>query len=305
MQVPADGKNGRENPFSKLFWCESCQFGTLQPVPSEAEVAKFYQLDTYYTQGQTHFEDGEPLSFLDRVRQHLAWRLDRGRPLDAQVIHELLGKRAARICDIGCGSGYLLGELVKLGHSVMGVEVDPAAVSRNNPTVTVFAGTAEALPDEVRRERFDLVVLSHVLEHCRDPLAALQNARSVLAEGGLLVCEVPNNEASAFIQQGCSWEMFDVPRHLHFFTRRSLTRAIEKANMRVASVDYGHYYRQFTNSWIATERKLWRNLMQGASRPSPEPQLNSRLRAWWLLAATMVAPREQKYDSVMVIATLA
>jgi hypothetical protein len=113
---------------------------------------------------------------------------------------------------------------------------------------------------------------------------------------------VPNSAAAGMQQSGVAWAMFDVPRHLHFFTRRSLRGFCEQVGLRVESVYYAHYCRQFSNAWVATERMLWDALVSLAAEPGPRPQANSKLRAWKLLGTTLLASDERKYDSVGVIA---
>jgi hypothetical protein len=61
---------------------------------------------------------------------------------------------------------------------------------------------------------------------------------------------------------------------------------------------YCGYCRQFTNDWIATERRNGEVLRRaGAAAP-----LTGRLRAWLLLLRTAVAPARRKYDSVGIVA---
>lgn len=306
LRVPDDAKQSRAAAYD-VYWCDTCAYGAVQPIPSVEQVAEFYRLDRYYTQGESHYEAEGEKGLLDQLRTHVAWRLDRGTPLAGRAIHEALGRKPSRIIDIGCGNGQIAAELATLGHSIVGVEVDPNAISRRlrERGLEVLAGSAEILPPELAPRSFDCVVMNHVLEHCRDPLLALQNARSLLKPGGRLLCEVPNNAAAALEHVGSAWEMLDVPRHLHFFTQRSLQRACEAAGLRVKGVKFGYYRRQFTNAWINTERRLWSNLMGARTAASPAPAQNSKLRAWRLLLKTFAAPAERKYDSVNVTAVQA
>jgi 2-polyprenyl-3-methyl-5-hydroxy-6-metoxy-1,4-benzoquinol methylase len=303
LHVPVDCVKREPNRFAHVFWCERSGYGRIHPLPRPGEVAALYDLKTYYTQGDSQFAQGGPPSLLDRVRDHLAWRLDSGIPLTTQRVQALIGEPSAEICDIGCGSGRLAGGLAELGHRVTAVELDPSTVaSKHRNRIELLQGSAEQLPAAARARRFDLVVLSHVLEHCLDPLRALRNVRSVLKPSGLLLCEVPNSASAGLRRSGAAWAMLDVPRHLHFFTQRSLRGFCEQVGLRVESVYYAHYSRQFSNAWVATERMLRDALLGGAAGVGAPPPANSKLRAWTLLGATLLARDEIKYDSVGVIA---
>lgn len=304
QSVPVDGKKGAANPYSQVYFCRPSGYGRVHPVPSSDEVASFYQLPAYYTHGTENDQTTPPHehTWLDRLREHIAWRFDRGQALTPERVDALLRRPACAVCDIGCGDGYLASRLAEFGHRVVGVELDPNTLARaRHRGFEFYLGSAEQLPEPVRGRLFDCVTLSHVLEHTRDPMQALRNVREILAPGGLLVCEVPNNEALALRLFGAAWEMFDVPRHLHFFTARSLSQFCERAGFTVESVAYGHYFRQVTNDVIAKEQQLYETITCGL-RARPAPGRVSKLRAWGLLAATCCAPRRFKYDSVSVVA---
>lgn len=300
--VPTDAMRETANPFSRVYWCQASGYGRVHPLPSPAECLKLYRMDGYYTHEDAPLERPAPRrTFADRVREHLAWRLDRGEPISAARV-DALAPRAAQICDLGCGSGGLAGALAALGHRVVGVDPDPDAAAKSCPAIEFMAGSAEQLPAPLLDRKFDVVLLSHVLEHCIDPLRALENARGLLGPDGLFVCEVPNNAALALARAGCSWGMLDVPRHLHFFTDHSLVGFCQRAGLDVQAVRYGYYHRQFTNDWIALEGRLW-DALRGASS-EPLPPRNSRVRAWTLLLMSSLAPARFKYDSVQVVARL-
>ncbi|UIY28405.1 class I SAM-dependent methyltransferase [Neorhizobium galegae] len=115
----------------------------------------------------------------------------------------------------------LLGRFKALGFNVLGVEPDAAArAEAAKAGVTVLAGTCEELPADLKGQSCDLVIMRHVLEHCRDPILALQKAFFLTRPGGILFCEVPNCAATHFKSLGVCSAMFDAPRHLYFFYAR-------------------------------------------------------------------------------------
>jgi 2-polyprenyl-3-methyl-5-hydroxy-6-metoxy-1,4-benzoquinol methylase len=308
--VPVDAWKRDINRHADAYWCTRCGYGSVQPMPSSLDISEFYRFDDYYTHCESAALEMGETAFLDRLRVHLAWRLDRGKPLTESHVHRALSGKLSRICDLGCGNGELLLNLSDLGHTVVGVEVDPEAVSprlrnRAKQSFEVFRGTAESLPEQLAGRSFDCVILRHVLEHCREPMRALRNAHELLAPGGILMCEVPNNEAWGLQVMGCAWAMFDMPRHLHFFTRQSLMQVCERAGFQIQEPFFANYHRQFNNAWIESERDIWDKLMGLSSKPNPQPACNSRWQAWKQLCTSAFMPAGLKYDSVGVIAVRA
>ncbi|MFT3925727.1 MAG: class I SAM-dependent methyltransferase [Myxococcales bacterium] len=303
QHVPVDHWKLRENFHSDAYWCVRCGYGSVQPMPSRNDVSEFYRFEQYYTHREPVQVRADEEQFLDRLRVHLAWRLDHGDPLTESHVHRALKGSLSRICDLGCGGGDLSSELRELGHTVVGVEVDAAAASRRCAgEVEILEGTAEELPAALRGRRFDCVILRHVLEHCREPARALANAFALLEPRGIMLCEVPNNAALGLRNVGCAWAMFDMPRHLHFFTRQSLMRVSEQAGFRVHEAYFANYHRQFENDWIESEQRIWSKLMGLSRKPHPAPLRNSRLRAWRQLITSAFMPAALKYDSVGVVA---
>jgi SAM-dependent methyltransferase len=297
--MPIDAKTYRPTRHGEVYECPSCELAFVHPRPTPAQTSAFYQLDAYYTQGQSHMVPTPPPGLASRLRLHLAWRMDRGHAL-ARVIRQAL-PAPADIVDIGCGSGALLKELRAHGHRVTGVERDASALSLREHDIRVLEGSAESLPPELRPGTLDGVVFSHVLEHLVDPLAALQRASTLLKPTGLLFCEVPNNDALIARQSGLAWEHLDIPRHVNFFNERSLVAVASHAGLVVRRVYFSGYCRYFSDSYIATEQRTYDRLaaLPGGAHDATR---NSAARAWRLLGRTALAAPARKYDSVGIVA---
>ena len=302
MSVPGDWRRPGVAGARRLVWCDDCGFGQVWPRPAAEDIPAFYDLARYYTHSATETGRIEARPGLGaRLMLALAWRADRGVEPDARWWAALPPDGARTALEIGCGSGQNLDRLAGLGLDVAGVEPDAAAcAAARGRGLAVWQGVAEALPDAVAARRFDLVVLTHVLEHCLDPAAALAQAAGRLAPGGRMVVEVPNNACAGARAAGACWHWLDVPRHLNFFTETSLRALVARTGLAVERVEWWGYARQFHPDWIATEAQA-EAIFAGQAAADASRLARHRRRAWGLLARTLFAPAAQRYDSVRLI----
>lgn len=313
LHVPGDWRRIDVQERYDLYWCEACRYGQLAPRPEANAVESSYRDADYYTHGDlagsgrgsadAGEQAGKLQRILERIRDHVAWRADFGRDLTKERVPELIGTGPLACCDLGCGKGGFVGLLAELGHDALGVEPDPIArKSGTDRGLKVLAGTAESLPVEICPETFDVVFMTHVLEHCLDPLAALENARRILKPGGRLIVETPNSNAAGLKAAGVAWPWLDVPRHLNFFTARSLQLACRKAGLVHERTEYRGYCRQFQRSWLANKEQIRQAFAGRDHHGRFAARANVEARAWKLLLKTILATAERKYDSVRVVA---
>ena len=305
FSIPRDWRRPQIERDFQLYWCDRSQFGCIYPTPTPQEVQEFYALDNYYTHTQKSqgSKSHSTQNFWERLLVRLAWQFDREVAVvsDRDWFSKQFGSQPRSICEIGCGSGHHLQALQSYGHRVCGVEPDlQAYIVAGQRNLPIFHGSAESLPEPIQSQRYDVVLMNHVLEHTLDPIQAVRNALQLLAPGGKLVLETPNNASQSFQLAGPTWFHLDVPRHLYFFTPHSLRLTCEKAGATILRTEFRGYCRQFKSSWIETEQKIWEIFEDCGNSPRGLPQKNSMLKAWFLLLRTVFAAKERKYDSVRV-----
>ena len=101
-----------------------------------------------------------------------------------------LPARAGDVLDLGCGTGSLSLLASEQGHRVTGVDLSPAMVTLAREKLAgrdaVFL-TGDAAAPPVGEQRFDAVLVRHVLWALPDPGRALRHWRGLLRPGGRLV----------------------------------------------------------------------------------------------------------------------
>lgn len=308
LHVAIDWRKPADKTAYELAWCDACAFGFLTPRPSPAQVASFYDTPDYYTHG-TQAAKRPASPWHEKIRVAIAWRLDKGRELyqTPELAKRALGKadlRGARVLDLGCGSGGFLAAMKEQGATVTGVEPDEKAREAvRSRGIAVHAGTAEDVPSEVMSQRFDVIATQHVLEHCVDPLKALRNVKQMLAPGGVYLCDVPNNNAIGLRRAGAAWHWLDVPRHINFFTRKSLAEAARRAGLEVAGEEYCGFTQQVAPIWVGFEKTSTERINAAAGRNvRPDGLMPGHFQAWKLLIALARASDDERYDTLRLIA---
>lgn len=107
------------------------------------------------------------------------------------TVRFVTSKSPASVLQLGSSDGYTLSRFREAGSSrVVGVEpgIPSCEFARRCYNVDCILGTAE---DFVLNERFELIVLTHILEHLYDPIPVLQKLHSHIAPNGYLLIEVP------------------------------------------------------------------------------------------------------------------
>ncbi|MDQ0603001.1 SAM-dependent methyltransferase [Streptomyces canus] len=132
--------------------------------------------------------DAEAASFDDEPDHGL--RDPEVRAAWADRLRSWLPGRACDILDLGCGTGSLSLLAAEQGHRVTGVDSAPAMVDLARAKLAgrdaaFLVGVAATPP--VGEQRFDVVLVRHVLWALPDPGRALRHWRELLRPGGRLV----------------------------------------------------------------------------------------------------------------------
>jgi SAM-dependent methyltransferase len=114
--------------------------------------------------------------------------------------------------------------------------IDVACAKTMQKGFKVFCGDITEL--NMPENFFDVVNMSHILEHLNDPKAALLKANLILKKGGKLIISLPNFDSLAAKFFGRYWHALDVPRHLFFFTPKTLSFLLEQTGFSVQKISY-------------------------------------------------------------------
>lgn len=216
-----------------LVECGRCGHVYLHPLPAPEEVASLYP-SWYYTvnpRSPIYMEGGVVEAKMVKDAEGL-----RG---------QIAGLKVSSIVDVGGGN---LTRLVKLkevlsaaseGREIeaicLDLQFDESVTARAETTgIRLVTGNVETDVSSLRDGGHDLIILRQLIEHLRNPEAALRLLRSKLSPQGLLIIDTPNRGGldHRIFRRG-NWGGYHVPRHFHLFTQASLTGLLEETGYRV------------------------------------------------------------------------
>jgi 2-polyprenyl-3-methyl-5-hydroxy-6-metoxy-1,4-benzoquinol methylase len=230
----------------RLWQCTTCGLVWLNPRPIAEDLSLIYK--TYYTHGE--YTRRHLTSFRDRLRSlvlHQVFGYEKKRLPIVPIVVYILGmfsfireivewdtmglsaSERGRLLDVGCGNGEFLNRMMLLGWDVTGVELDDRAArfARKEYGLDVRTSSLEACEFDDRS--FDVVVMSHLIEHVYDPIAVLREAWRVLRPGGKVVIVTPNTKSLGHRIFMSHWRGLEVPRHIHIFNPQTMVSLCTKA----------------------------------------------------------------------------
>jgi len=184
--------------------CKSCGLGYLNPRPTIDEVEKYY-----------------PRRYFER-RPTMTPRYERQA--------EYLPSNPGELLDIGTAGGDFLALMRERGWHVTGIEFADAGNAYGLDIHRTAFPESAPLPIGP----FDVVTAWAVFEHLHDPMAAFRRVAELLRPGGRFIVQVPNlRSINARLAR-----LEDVPRHLYFFSPRTLDTYARHVGLRLRRVHH-------------------------------------------------------------------
>lgn len=146
-----------------------------------------------------------------------------------------------RTLDVGCGSGVHGAELKRIHrHSVVGVDLSAQSIEKARSRLDGAYVADVTRPEDypfARKERFDLILFSDILEHLMDPAGVLAGHLFLLKPGGHVIVSLPNVaiwnvRLSLLIGNFRYHETGTLDKtHLRFFTWKTTHEMLESAGL--------------------------------------------------------------------------
>jgi SAM-dependent methyltransferase len=227
-------RTGMAYPLCNSVQCQACGLLFLDIRFSDEEMARLYAdyRGEAYTQQRDRFEPGYA-ALGAAIDMHTPDTSDAERFLRPHV------KAAPRVLDWGGDTG----ENTPFRATADAVDVYDLS------DVPLIPGARRVTPDDIVPASYDLVVLSHVLEHVPEPETVVRPAAEALQIGGMLYVEAPYERVIAAAPK--SRDLAALKRHWHehinFYTEDSLRALLARCGLEVLEVEIRAFSSLVTN----------------------------------------------------------
>lgn len=164
-----------------------------------------------------------------------------------------------RLLDVGCGAGGYLLAARELGCECVGIEPseEHSTVGRGLGLSIEKGYFADGMFPE---SSFDLVLLSHVIEHIYEPRPFLESLFKLLRPGGKLIVVTPNAASVVAYLSGRWWVMLKAVDHVSMMTETSF-RAMGVGDLGEVSFHQSEYPWEALSSLAAAGRDAVRGVL--------------------------------------------
>lgn len=222
------------------YRCTECGFVFQHPLPTLAQIGSFYPSEYMVYEEESRLKRISSLrkSFLKKYYDYAHLETN---PLNDAICsipklfsnkHEVHFKLDGKLLDVGCGNGRYLDGMKKLGWQTKGVEFNENAVAVCNLSgLNVHHG--DLFSANFETNSFDVINVSHVVEHVPNPKAFFSELARILKKNGTLIIKTPNSEALGRQFFNTNWYDNDVPRHIYLFSEKNLNMLASSSGLKI------------------------------------------------------------------------
>jgi SAM-dependent methyltransferase len=189
--------------------CRSCGLLHQNPLVAPEHLTKHYELFSNYTISDPEAARQAPPS--SQTTRLMALQGD-------------AFPSARSVYEIGAAAGTALNAFKRQGFTVGGCDPSHTATTQAMEIFGIKVDRTDAEHAAPHVAHFDIMLMSHVLEHFRDPLATLKQLRAHMRTGAGLILEVPCATAAELLPPG--WFAFE---HITYFSPATLTAMLQAA----------------------------------------------------------------------------
>jgi 2-polyprenyl-3-methyl-5-hydroxy-6-metoxy-1,4-benzoquinol methylase len=164
-------------------------------------------------------------------------------------LHDLINligqNKSQKILDLGCGNGYLVNYLIKLGYNAYGTDASEKGIAiakKTNPERFFLQDiSSDNLPAGLLGISFDLIISTEVIEHLYNPQAFIQFCQNQLKQSGEIIITTPyhgylkNLILSIFNKWDSHMNPLWLGGHIKLWSKKTLSKILTDAGFTIVT----------------------------------------------------------------------
>lgn len=209
--------------YKDVYQCDECSLYFIDS-PTDEEINSLYKNEYHNNIKNKLFETAKSKMRYARSLSQF------------NFIKQTIDLKNKDICEIGAFDGLLLSLFKKNNNNVFGYELndDARVYAKKKYDIDLKENFLES------KSKYDIIILSHVIEHFREPKEILIKIKSMLKENGFIYIEVPNSP----MPNECSYNMlmrYLNTEHIVNFNMDNLIKFAESADLKIVRSEYNNY----------------------------------------------------------------
>lgn len=209
--------------YKDVYQCDECSLYFIDS-PTDEEINSLYKNEYHNNIKNKLFE-------IAKSKMRYARSLSQ-----FNFIKQTIDLKNKDICEIGAFDGLLLSLFKKNNNNVFGYELndDARVYAKKKYDIDLKENFLES------KSKYDIIILSHVIEHFREPKEILIKIKSMLKENGFIYIEVPNSP----MPNECSYNMlmrYLNTEHIVNFNMDNLIKFAGSADLKIVRSEYNNY----------------------------------------------------------------
>ena len=207
--------------------CDDCGLVRIYPQLTDEELAGIYRQGYY-----EHWGGHEEVFHQMKSRTF-------GALLDRFIIPRIKGS-GSRLLDIGAATGIMMEQARERGFDVYGVEAaeDGAALIAGKFGRDHVINDYFGEKDFWEPGFFDVICMSDLFEHVRDPNTVIDKVYNLLRPEGYVILILPDTGSLSGRLLGRHWSQF-IPEHLFSYSRKNIRMLLSKHGFAVEHIGPG------------------------------------------------------------------
>jgi len=231
----------------RLTYCTCNALVYIDPTPSKEDLETMYSKSNQFS--SSPYTDPQRVDAIDKYMFASLKRILSARSLPLTSPPSVL--------EVGAGRAWMCRAAKRLDNTCKTTAQDVSAeVAHECEWVDNYLVCDISDPQLDILGPFDIISLTHVIEHLPDPVAATQRCKSLLAKGGTIFITAPHRPEGWQLGKSTisEWQQYSynhVPAHIQYFSRESMQKLAERSGCNLSYWEDGHENGQAFEAWLA------------------------------------------------------